>query len=99
MFHIVFSIDVERDLRRIPSFYRNRILDAIERQLVHQPIRPAKNKKLLVNLTPPWKNDLAIWELRVGQYRVFYDVNEAEKEVAIRAVRKKLSHETTEDIV
>jgi len=38
-----------------------------------------------VNLIPPWPADPPVWELRVGAYRVFYDVSEEEKVVRIRA--------------
>ncbi len=34
-------------------------------------------------------NDLAEWELRVGKFRVFYDVNQAELRVKIEAVGYK----------
>ena len=31
-------------------------------------------------------NDLSIWEMRVGEFRVFYDVDEERQEVLIKAV-------------
>jgi mRNA-degrading endonuclease RelE of RelBE toxin-antitoxin system len=40
-----------------------------------------------------------VWELRVGTYRVFYDVEESERRVIVRAVRRKLPGNTTEDIL
>jgi mRNA-degrading endonuclease RelE of RelBE toxin-antitoxin system len=40
-----------------------------------------------------------MWELRIGKYRVFYDVNEEEQCVVIRAVREKPPHQTTEDVL
>ena len=48
---------------------------------------------------PPWHAEPPIWELRVGDYRVFYDVAEAEKIVYIRAVRLKPHGLTTGDII
>jgi mRNA-degrading endonuclease RelE of RelBE toxin-antitoxin system len=40
-----------------------------------------------------------IWELRVGEYRVFYDVSRSESVVYVPAVRKKARGTKTEDIL
>ena len=40
-----------------------------------------------------------VWELRVHEYRIFYNVDETASEVVIRAVRRKPSHKTTEEIL
>jgi mRNA-degrading endonuclease RelE of RelBE toxin-antitoxin system len=40
-----------------------------------------------------------VWELRVGEYRVFYDVDEVGGQVVVRAVRRKPPHKTTEEIL
>lgn len=86
-------------MRRIPIYYRNPIVDSIEEQLVHEPATATRNRKLLENLTPPWQTVEPIWELRVGEYRVFYDVSLTESIVYIRAVRKKPRGTKTEDIL
>ena len=99
MFRILFSDDVENDFKKIPRYHRNRILDAVEEQLSREPTVPTRNRKLLVNLTPPWEIVSVVWELRVGDYRVFYDVNETKAEVYIRAVRKKPHGKTTGEIL
>ena len=99
MFEIRFAESVEEDLRKIPVYYRNQILDSIEGQLVHQPETATRNRKLLENLTPPWQTMQPIWELRVGEYRVFYDVSLGESIVYVRAVRKKPRGTKTEDIL
>lgn len=46
-----------------------------------------------------WDAVLPVRELRVGECRVFYDVDEAEQRVTIRAIRRKPPHSTTEDIL
>ncbi len=99
MFRILFSEDVEDDLKKIPRYHRNRVLDAVEEQLAHEPTVPSRNRKLLVNLVPPWEAVPVVWELRTGDYRVFYDVNETKAEVYIRAVRKKPHGKTTGEIL
>lgn len=99
MYDIRFAEDVDEDLRRIPAFYRNRILDAIEDRLTHTPDSPTKNRKLLANLIPPWEAVPPVWELRVGEYRVFYDVSEEQSTVYVRAIRRKPRGKKTEDIL
>jgi mRNA-degrading endonuclease RelE of RelBE toxin-antitoxin system len=99
VFEIRFAEGVEEDLRKIRMFYRNQILDAIEEQLTHEPNTRTKNRKLLENLIPPWQSVAPIWELRVGEYRVFYDVSPPESAVYVRAVRRKPRGTKTEDIL
>jgi mRNA-degrading endonuclease RelE of RelBE toxin-antitoxin system len=80
-------------------YYRNQILDEIEKQLAHEPDTRTRNRKLLENLIPPWQTVAPIWELRVGEYRVFYDVTPTESVVYVRAVRRKQRGTKTEDIL
>jgi len=99
VFEIRFAESVEDELRKIQVYYRNRILDSTDEQLTHEPETATRNRKLLENLTPPWQTVAPIWELRVGDYRVFYDVSAAESVVYVRAVRKKPPGTRTEDIL
>lgn len=99
VFEIRLSEGVERDLRTVKPHDRGRILDAMEEQLSHEPNVVTKNRKILVKLIPPFEAVLPVWELRVGDYRVFYDVAEEEEAVYVRAVRHKPPHKTTEEIL
>jgi mRNA-degrading endonuclease RelE of RelBE toxin-antitoxin system len=99
VYGIRFAEDVEKDLAKIPVYYRKQILDAIERQLAHTPDTPTRNRKFLSNLIPPWEAVQPVWELRVGDYRIFYDVSNEEAIVYVRAVRKKPPGRKTEDIL
>jgi mRNA-degrading endonuclease RelE of RelBE toxin-antitoxin system len=99
VFEIRFAEGVEEDLRNIRIYYRNQILDAIEEQLAREPETRTKNRKLLENLIPPWQMVAPVWELRVGEYRVFYDVSAAESVVYVPAVRRKRRGTKTEDIL
>ena len=41
--------------------------------------------------------DPPLWDLRVGDFRVFYDVEEKTQMVYVRAVRDKPPHATSEE--
>jgi len=56
-------------------------LDTVDEQLTYQPTVETKNRK------PMRPNPLAPWELRIGDLRVYYDVEEdPEPVVYINAV-------------
>jgi len=83
-FEIRYSSDARRHLR----FFRPRdvdvVLDAVDSQLSHQPlVETAARKKLR-------ENPLSTWELRAGDFRVFYDVDPSANAVNIRAVGRKI---------
>jgi hypothetical protein len=59
----------------------------------------AYHLRLIVNLVPPWTAEPSIWELRVGEHRIFYDVSEAERIVYVRAIRRTPPGRTTEEIL
>jgi len=99
VYEIRAARSVERDLRALPAYQRRRILDAVESQLTRQPTVPSRHRKLLRGLVPPWTAEPPIWELRVGEYRVFYDVAAEADVVYLRAVRRKPPHRTTEEIL
>jgi mRNA-degrading endonuclease RelE of RelBE toxin-antitoxin system len=60
------------------------VYDGLESQLTHEPLVETKNRK------PMRANPLAAWELRIGNLRVYYDVEEEPKPVVrVRAVGVK----------
>ncbi len=83
-FRIELTQSAVDDLGRYAKRERNIILAGIEKQLTGEPQRETKNRK------PLRENPLSHWELRIGQYRVFYDVSEVEQRVKIIAVGHKL---------
>jgi mRNA-degrading endonuclease RelE of RelBE toxin-antitoxin system len=99
MYCLEYAQGVVGDLKELRAGDCQRILDKIEEQLLHDPTRETRNKKPLIGLKPPWEHEEPVWELRVGKYRVFYDVDEAGQRVIIRAVRQKPPHRTTEEIL
>ena len=98
-FEVRFSENVKDDLKRLRAYDRHIILDAIERQLVHTPHVATKQRKLLRNLVPPFEAIPPVWQLRVGAFRVFYDVEDVGRRVYVRAIRRKPVHLTTEEML
>ena len=98
-FTIVFAERVQEDLKGLRAYDRRLLLDAIEGQLIHKPNVATTQRKLLHHLVPPFEAIPPIWQLRVGAFRVFYDVSEEERRVYVRAVRRKPPHLKTEEVL
>lgn len=90
---------VVNSLKSLRAYERKQILNAIDKPLQHEPNIPTRHRKPIVGLTPPWDYEEPIWELSIGEYRVFYDVNEEALTVKVRAIRHKPPHKTTEEIL
>jgi len=86
------------ELESMRAFDQRRLITEIREQLTDEPTVPTRRRKCLVNLNPSFEHELPVWELRVGDFRVFYDVDEVEQRVHIRAVRRKGHEQRTEDI-
>lgn len=83
-YRVDYSPDTEEHFRVLTARQRTIILDAVDEQLAHQPTVETKNRK------PMRPNPLAPWELRIGNLRVYYDVEQdPEPLVYIRAVGVK----------
>ena len=83
-YKVDFAESVEAHLRALSARDRATTLAAIERQLVHEPLKETRNRK------PLRPNPIAPWELRVGELRVFYEVvGSATGVVRILAVGRK----------
>jgi mRNA interferase RelE/StbE len=82
-YQVEFSSASERQLDQLTARDRTIILERIEQQLVHEPASPTRNRKRL------GENPLADWELRVGEYRVFYRVVGDQDLVVIVAIGEK----------
>jgi mRNA-degrading endonuclease RelE of RelBE toxin-antitoxin system len=99
LFEIQYAESVAEDLRKLRAYDRKIELDRIDQQLTHEPTMPTRARKIVVELKPPWQHKEPIWELRVGGFRVFYDVDEQDRQVTVRAVRRKPPHTTTEEVL
>jgi len=98
-YEIRYTTGAAEDLAELRAYTRGPILDAIDEQLTFEPEAQTRNKQPLEDLAPPWEFIPPLRELRVGSYRVFYDVDEGERVVAVRAVREKPPEKRTEDIL
>lgn len=67
-YQIEYSPEVEEHLRVFSARECRIIFDTIDEQLTYQPTLKTKNRK------PMRPNPLAPYELRIGNFRVFYDV-------------------------
>ena len=99
MYNVEYVPSVADDLAQVRAHERRGLLDRIEEQLAHEPSRQTRNRKILIGLVPPWEHAEPVWELRIGEFRVFYDVEETEQVVVVRAIRRKRPHKTTEEIL
>jgi mRNA-degrading endonuclease RelE of RelBE toxin-antitoxin system len=95
---VVHELAVD-ELKSLRVYDQRRIIAAIRSQLSDHPNVQTRNRKCLVDLTPAFEHELPVWELRAGLYRVFYDVDDEERRVNVRAIRRKEPRQKTEDIV
>lgn len=77
---IDYTASAESDIAFLRKYEQVLIVDAIDEQLLGEPLTGTQNRKVLD------KNQLAEWELRIGRYRVFYDVDAHSGLVLVKAV-------------
>lgn len=82
-YEIEFMPDAQEHLSRLAARWQAILLDKIQEQLYHRPTEETRQRK---KLRP---NPLASWELRVGEFRIFYDVDGQEQTVFIIAIGRK----------
>jgi mRNA-degrading endonuclease RelE of RelBE toxin-antitoxin system len=91
VFRVEYQPEAAAELNRLRAFDRVRILDAIKRHLTAAPgIMGGRKKRLDLG------SGNVIHQLRVGDYRIFYDVDAAERQVIVRHVRRKGQRTTGE---
>ncbi|WP_129633810.1 type II toxin-antitoxin system RelE family toxin [Candidatus Oscillochloris fontis] len=79
-YRIEYTDSAIGDIAYFTKYERGLIVTAIETQLTHEPLREVRNRK------PMEPNTLARWEVRVGKYRIFYDVEVSDQVVLVKAV-------------
>ena len=80
-YRIVYAPEISNHLRSLTARQKATVFDAINQQLPYEPAVETRNRK------PLRPNPLASWELRVGDLRVYYDVQEdPEQQVDVVAI-------------
>src|SRR5262249_9091645 len=69
--------------RQFTARQRSTVFDRVDEQLIHEPTRETRNRKEML------PNDIASWELRIGDMRVYYNVLEDSQTVLVAAVGMK----------
>jgi mRNA-degrading endonuclease RelE of RelBE toxin-antitoxin system len=82
-YRIEVTEEAKIDLSHYTAFERKVIVSGIREQLTQRPAVETKNRKWLRD------NPIASWELRIGKYRVFYEVNDPAQMVSIVSVGHK----------
>ncbi len=83
MFEIRLTREAVEDLRTYGNRDRRQLMDGIDACLRHEPDRETRNNKMLR------PNRLAERELRLGRFRVFYDIDRVNGLVKIEAIGHK----------
>ena len=78
-----------RELNAIPMFHRKTILSVVRKVLAEQPTleRRSRVRRMRGEFYPPYR-------LRVGDFRVYYDVDEGRSEVFVLHVWEKSRQST-----
>lgn len=83
MYEIEYSEDAVADLVHFRKFEQVEITDAVEQHLTFEPTVPSRRRK---QLRP---NRTSNWELRIGNFRVFYNAVEMVRIVAVVRIGEK----------
>ena len=86
-YQIELTEEAKGDLYYFGAFERKTIVEAVRIQLSYEPLTETKNRKRLRD------NPISPWELRVGDYRVFYEADESARKVVIVAVGQKIHND------
>jgi mRNA-degrading endonuclease RelE of RelBE toxin-antitoxin system len=86
-YRVALSPEAVDHLRQFSARDAATVLEAIEIHLSLDPEAPSKRRKKLS------VNPLAGWELRIGDFRAFYDVTSARRLVEVRAIGVKVHNQ------
>jgi mRNA-degrading endonuclease RelE of RelBE toxin-antitoxin system len=82
-FDIRLTEGAQADLYWFMPYAQRIILDGID---VHLSYQPTLGSRKIITMRP---NPVAGWELRLGDYRILYDVDDSARGVTIQAIGEK----------
>jgi len=93
-YEIILKPSAVKDMDGLRKYDASAIADRMEKHLVHKPGKVSKSRiKKLIGIKDP------DYRLRVGEYRVFYNINEAEgRVVVLRVMHKDQTHEYYKEV-
>jgi|SRR5437660_429530 len=83
MFRISYTDSALEDISTFRKSEQATIFDRVDEQLIYQPALITRNQK---RMRP---NETAEWELRIGDFRVLYDIDFDDEKVEIKVVGQK----------
>ncbi|NJO39383.1 MAG: addiction module toxin RelE [Cyanobacteria bacterium CRU_2_1] len=83
MYEIEYTLQAVEDLKFFKKYEQKQILDGISIQLRYEPTVETRNRK---RMRP---NQIADWELRLGKFRIFYNIDEQVLIVEIQRIGEK----------
>ncbi len=92
-FRIEYFPGAIRDLSGLRGFDRQQILDAIPLHLTHQPKQESRSR--IKRMSQPFWSE---YRLRVGEFRVYYDVDETAQSVNVLRILEKGTAETLKEM-
>ena len=83
-FEIVITKRAQGDLDELRAYDLRAVIQAIEHHLTHQPRQISRSR--IKELGQP---AISQYRLRIGDYRVYYDVHDEEQRVVVMQVHEK----------
>ena len=83
-YEIRYAEEAAEDIRELRAFHQNKVMDGIEEYLTVQPGQESTSR--IKAMSPPFWSQ---YRLRVGDFRVYFDVDEEEHAVNVLRVLKK----------
>jgi mRNA-degrading endonuclease RelE of RelBE toxin-antitoxin system len=82
-FEINLTDGAQADLRWLDTYAQRIVVDGID---VHLRYQPTAGSRKIVAMRP---NPVAGWELRLGDHRVLYDVDDVGRKVTVQLIGEK----------
>lgn len=78
-YQILYSPEAVDHLRQLTARQQAIVVDTVAKQLQYRPDQQTRNRKMMD------PNEVGTWELRIGDIRVYYDI-EFPSRVSVRAI-------------